>query len=85
MQHSGKHASTIDLLFEKVFSTQSVQRGCEENNWGNPLFWELSSAKETEKRWLYNWVEFAFQLTRSSAREVVKIGPQCVKPKNLHC
>jgi hypothetical protein len=36
MQRHGKHTSTtIALLLETVFSTQSVQRGYKEENWGD--------------------------------------------------
>jgi hypothetical protein len=37
-----------------VFSTQSVQRGYREDNCGDPVGWELSSAMEAEKRWRYS-------------------------------
>jgi hypothetical protein len=62
MQWTGKHIptatnmhATIELLLEMVFSTRSMQRGCKEDNWGYPVSWELSSAREAEKRWHYNW------------------------------
>jgi hypothetical protein len=57
-QRIGKHVAatithaTIELLLETVFSVQSVQRGYKEDNWGDPVSWELSSAREVEKRWL---------------------------------
>jgi hypothetical protein len=38
MQRRGKRASTtIKLLLETVFSTQSVQRGYKEDKWGEPV------------------------------------------------
>jgi hypothetical protein len=38
LQRRGKHASTtIELLLETVFSTQSVQMGYREDNWGDPV------------------------------------------------
>jgi hypothetical protein len=39
------------LLLETVFSTRSVQRGYKEDNWGEPVSEELSSARQAEKRW----------------------------------
>jgi hypothetical protein len=39
----------IGLVLETVFSTQSVQRGYNEDNWSDPVSWELSSAWEAEK------------------------------------
>jgi hypothetical protein len=41
----------------------------------------LNSAREAEKKWPI--VELAVE--RNSAREAVKIGPERVKLKNLHC
>jgi hypothetical protein len=38
MQWRDKHASaTIELLFETVFSTRSMQRGYKEDNLGDPV------------------------------------------------
>jgi hypothetical protein len=38
MQQLGKHNSTIiDLLLEMVFPVQSMQSGCKEDNWGDPV------------------------------------------------
>jgi hypothetical protein len=60
-QWIGKHVpaatnthGNIELLLEMVFSTRSVQRGYKENNWGNPVSRELSSAREAEKTWRYS-------------------------------
>jgi hypothetical protein len=60
MQRISKHVpaamsthATIELLLETVFSTGSMQRGYKEDNWGNPVSWELSSAREAMKRWRY--------------------------------
>jgi hypothetical protein len=39
----------MKLLLETVFYTQFVQRGCKEDNWGNPIIWALSSAREAGK------------------------------------
>jgi hypothetical protein len=47
MQHVSKHVSgatnshTIELLLERVFSTQSVQSGYKEDNWGDPVGYQL--------------------------------------------
>jgi hypothetical protein len=49
------HAS-IELLLETVFSTQSMQQGYKEDDWGDPASQELSSAREPEKRWCYSSV-----------------------------
>jgi hypothetical protein len=46
----------IELLLEAVISTSSVQRGYKEDNWGDPVSWELSSAREAENSWRYSWV-----------------------------
>jgi hypothetical protein len=54
MQRSGKHASTIELLLETVFSTRPVQRGCKEENLGYPV--RLS---QSVKRRLGGWCEMA--------------------------
>jgi hypothetical protein len=35
---------------ETVFCTRSVQSGYKEGKWGDPITWELSSAREAEKR-----------------------------------
>jgi hypothetical protein len=40
---------TIELLLETAFSAQSVQRGYKEDNWGDLISWELSSAWEAVK------------------------------------
>jgi hypothetical protein len=46
---------------EKVFTMWSVQSCYKEENWGNPFIWglsvQLSSARESEKRWRYIWVD----------------------------
>jgi hypothetical protein len=48
-QHS-KHASTtIELLLETVFSTQSMQGAYKEDSWDDPVSWELNSAWEAMK------------------------------------
>jgi hypothetical protein len=39
--------ATIEVLLETVFSTQSVQRGYKEDNWGN----RVSSVQEAVKKW----------------------------------
>jgi hypothetical protein len=39
--------ATIKVLLEPVFSTQSVQRGYKEDNWGN----RVSSVWEPVKEW----------------------------------
>jgi hypothetical protein len=64
MQRTGKHIPAAmniharsELLLEMVFSTQSVQRSYKEDNWGNPVSRELSSAREAEKKWCYNSVD----------------------------
>jgi hypothetical protein len=58
MQQHGKHTSTtIELLLEIVFSTRSMQRGHKEDNWGDPVSWGLSPAREAEKRWRSSVVE----------------------------
>jgi hypothetical protein len=50
MQRHSKHASTtIELLLEMVFCTQSMQRGYKEDNWGDPVSLELSSTWEAVK------------------------------------
>jgi hypothetical protein len=42
MQRRGKHASTtIELLLETGVSTPSVQRCCKEDNWGDPISYQL--------------------------------------------
>jgi hypothetical protein len=33
-----------------------MQMGCKEDNWGDPVSWELSSASEAEKKWRYSSV-----------------------------
>jgi hypothetical protein len=62
-QRIGKHIpaatnihSTLELLLETVFSTRFMQRGYKGDNWGNPVSWELSSAREAEERWCYSSV-----------------------------
>jgi hypothetical protein len=62
-QRIGKHVSaatntqvTIELLLETVISTPSLQRGYKEDNCGDPVSCELSSARESEKRWRYSSV-----------------------------
>jgi hypothetical protein len=57
-QWVGKHIpmimnihAAIELLLEMVFYTPSLQRGCKEGIWGDPLSWELSSARDAEKEW----------------------------------
>jgi hypothetical protein len=62
-QRIGKHDpvatnthATIELLLETVFSIRSLQRGYKEDSWGDPVSWQLSSARETEKRWRYSSV-----------------------------
>jgi hypothetical protein len=64
MQHIGKHVpsatnthKTIELLLKTMFSSRSVQRSYLEDNWGNPVSWDLSSAKEAEMRWRYSLVD----------------------------
>jgi hypothetical protein len=44
----------IELLFETVFSTRSVQMGYKEDKWDDPDSWALSSAREAENRWRYS-------------------------------
>jgi hypothetical protein len=48
--HSYTH-STIELLLELMFSIQYMQRGCKEDNWGDPVSCQLigSSAQEAVK------------------------------------
>jgi hypothetical protein len=51
-----------------------------------PSAWELlveSSARESEKRWRCGSTNS--ELTESSEGETVKIEPERVKLKNLHC
>jgi hypothetical protein len=48
--------ATIELPLETMFSARSVRRGYKEDNWDNPVSWELSSAREAEKRWHYSSV-----------------------------
>jgi hypothetical protein len=62
-QRIGKHVSAatnthaiFELLLKTVFSTRSVQRGYKEDNSGDPVSWELSSAAEAEKKWRYSSV-----------------------------
>jgi hypothetical protein len=43
-------------MLETVFSTQSMRIGYKDDNWGIPVSWELSSAREAEKRWCYSSV-----------------------------
>jgi hypothetical protein len=40
----GKHAST------------TINGGYKEDNWGDPVSWELNSAREAEKRWRYTYL-----------------------------
>jgi hypothetical protein len=63
-QRIGKHVpaatnthAAIELLLENVYSTRSVQMGYKEDNWGDPVSWELSLASEAEKRWRYNYLD----------------------------
>jgi hypothetical protein len=50
MQRRGKYASrTIELLLETVFSTRSVQRDYNEDNWGKAVSWELSSEERLRR------------------------------------
>jgi hypothetical protein len=42
---------------ETVFSTRFVQSGYKENNWGDPISWEFSSAREAEKRRRYSSID----------------------------
>jgi hypothetical protein len=57
MQRRGKHAFRTEILLEMMFSTRSVQRCYKEQNWGNSISLEFSSAREAEKRWHYGSVD----------------------------
>jgi hypothetical protein len=60
----------MELLLETVFSTRSVQRGYEEDNWGDPVSWELSSAREAEKRWRYSSVDSSVVASSPDSNDV---------------
>jgi hypothetical protein len=45
--------TTIELLLETVFSTQSIQSGSKEENWGNPI------ENQPVRRRLGGWCEIA--------------------------
>jgi hypothetical protein len=51
----GKHVpvatdthATIEVLLETVFSSRSVQRGYEEDNWGNQVSWVCEEKSQLE-------------------------------------
>jgi hypothetical protein len=60
---------TIEVPLETVFSTRSVQRGFEEDNWGN----RVSSVRESVRK------------RGSLEGAAVQRGLERVKLKNLHC
>jgi hypothetical protein len=63
MQQLSKHVLaarnmhiTIELLLETVFSTRSMQRGCKEDDWGDPV------ESQHVKQRLGGWCEMAASL-----------------------
>jgi hypothetical protein len=70
MQRRDKHASTrIELLLETVFSTRSVQRDSEEDNWGYPVSWKSACEEKTRKLASNGRPTGGYQF--SSVREIV--------------
>jgi hypothetical protein len=70
--------TTIELPFETVFSTRSVQSGYKEDNWSDPVSCQCSEGSQLVKRRLGGWCEMAANLAvvsweLSSAWEAVKI------------
>jgi hypothetical protein len=70
----------------------SVPRSHLEDNWGNPISWQLSVGSQPVKRRLGGWREISASLGVSqlsvescSAREAVKIETEGVKLKILRC
>jgi hypothetical protein len=41
VQRRGKHNSITIIAVETVFSTRSVQKNYKEDNWGEPVSWQL--------------------------------------------
>jgi hypothetical protein len=69
-----------------------VHSGYKEDNWGDPVSFELSVGSQPMKRILRGWCEMAASLgvsrlliDPSSAWEAMKIEPESMKLKNLHC
>jgi hypothetical protein len=92
-QWIGKHIpaatnlhTTIQLLLETVYATWSVQSGYKEDIWDDQVIsWKpVKGNYEVGVKWPLAW-ELVVSWDRNSKQEAVKIEPESMKPKNLHC
>jgi hypothetical protein len=56
------NTNIIELLFEMVFSTCSVQSGYKEDNWGDPVSCQCSDGSQPVQRRLGGWCVMAANL-----------------------
>jgi hypothetical protein len=49
MQRSGKYVYTNGVTVGNGIFHSLSERGCKEDNWGNPVSWELSSVRQDVK------------------------------------
>jgi hypothetical protein len=83
-QRLGKHvpvATVTHVTGETGCCLRGPRRGVIKKRAGATS--QLSSTREAEKRWRYSSVDS--EITESSVRYAVKIEPESVKLKNLHC